>query len=474
MKENYTFLNGSLAFSSGCLIFTSLYRLLPEALKYLQELANEDNKEGREGPEHESQSNARRLQFLLMVSYFGGIIICAFFNYVLHLMTSESVVHCNHGNDVKGGGPAAHHSHSHHHADNHDVEDSGYIQQQEYQHQHDHEHHHYHDIEVPEQNPANKLQLQQLTIQIEMRDHENTPLLRKTLVPRKSLLRLFLPSESEEDGECKGFSSAERCYFKNDTCHDPHESLHYCELPELPSEPHSDGSNVNDVSALDGNQHHYEHEHEHEHQHQHQHENEHEHEHQFEHNQQQSQTRHSIHLHHEPDHHHHVNSPLSRLLLIGIQTTLAITLHKLPEGFITYITSETNPTLGVSIFISLTLHNFTEGFSMCLPLYFSMAETSKFAKVKAVSLSAILGGLSQPLGAILGYFFLKVNEDKYSLSRLNLIFGITMAITSGFLTVVALSMYGSAVSFGGNANHVMTWCIIGIILIGSSSILSAQ
>ena len=111
---------------------------------------------------------------------------------------------------------------------------------------------------------------------------------------------------------------------------------------------------------------------------------------------------------------------------------------------------------------------------MCLPLYFSMAETSKFAKVKAVSLSAILGGLSQPLGAILGYFFLKVNEDKYSLSRLNLIFGITMAITSGFLTVVALSMYGSAVSFGGNANHVMTWCIIGIILIGSSSILSAQ
>ena len=35
IKQNYRFLNGSLAFSSGCLIFTSLYRLLPSAHEYL-------------------------------------------------------------------------------------------------------------------------------------------------------------------------------------------------------------------------------------------------------------------------------------------------------------------------------------------------------------------------------------------------------------------------------------------------------
>ena len=35
IKQNYKFLNGSLAFSSGCLIFTSLYRLLPSANEYL-------------------------------------------------------------------------------------------------------------------------------------------------------------------------------------------------------------------------------------------------------------------------------------------------------------------------------------------------------------------------------------------------------------------------------------------------------
>lgn len=35
LKENYSFMNGSLAFSSGCLLFTALYRLLPEAMDNL-------------------------------------------------------------------------------------------------------------------------------------------------------------------------------------------------------------------------------------------------------------------------------------------------------------------------------------------------------------------------------------------------------------------------------------------------------
>ena len=43
IKQNYRFLNGSLAFSSGCLIFTSLYRLLPSAHEYLANSNNNNN-----------------------------------------------------------------------------------------------------------------------------------------------------------------------------------------------------------------------------------------------------------------------------------------------------------------------------------------------------------------------------------------------------------------------------------------------
>lgn len=89
-------------------------------------------------------------------------------------------------------------------------------------------------------------------------------------------------------------------------------------------------------------------------------------------------------------------------------------------------------------------------------------------KLKAVSISAVLGGLSQPLGALAGYFFMKLNhagESDINLDKLNYVFGITMAVTSGFLTVIALTMFGSAVSFSGRPNFVMIWGILGMCVI---------
>lgn len=418
LKENYSFLNGSLALSSGCLIITALYRLLPEASKYLSMLNEEAN------AEHLSK---RWQQIYLMCSYFGGILICASFNFALHLLTSESVVHCNHGNTVK-------------------EEDHG---MQEVHHNHSHVHLHSHASFEPDVCPTksnssgneNEVQdyfVEQEPVEVEVQETETTPLIRATLKPRKSIIQLFINDEAA--GECKGYTSAELCTYH----HHEHgaDKLHFCEIPQLTNhdEEVNHGEDNHGEDHLEPTLH-------------------------------LNQLHHLHHLH-EVDHHHHVNSPLSRLFLIGVETTLAITLHKLPEGFITYVTSETNPKLGFSIFISLILHNYTEGFSMCLPLFYAMS-TSRYAKLKAVSISALLGGVSQPLGALLGYLFLKVNSNKYDVHSLRFIFGITMAVTSGFLTVVALTMFGSAVSFGGNINFVISWCIVGIMLIGLSTIFSS-
>ncbi|KAI5953980.1 ZRT3 [Candida margitis] len=420
LKENYSFLNGSLALSSGCLIITALYRLLPEASGYLA-MSNEDA-----SAEHLTK---RWQQFYLMSSYFGGILICLSFNFALHLLTSESVVHCNHGNTVKEeedhGMQEIHRSHGHGHG-------------------HSHQHSHA-NIEADtnhskpstdEENQVRDYFVDQVPVEVEVEESERTPLIRATLKPRKSIIQLFLNDEAA--GECKGYTSAELCTYH----HHEHgvDRLHFCEIPQL--ENHEEGAHS--IETGDDEETHRE----------------------------PAFSSNQSHHSHEVDHHHHVNSPLSRLLLIGIETTLAITLHKLPEGFITYVTSETNPKLGFSIFISLILHNYTEGFSMCLPLYYAMT-SSKFAKIKAVAISATLGGISQPLGAFLGYCFLKVNSNKYDVHSLRFIFGVTMAVTSGFLTVVALTMFGSAVSFGGNMNFVILWCIVGIVVIGLSTIFSS-
>jgi ZIP family zinc transporter len=106
----------------------------------------------------------------------------------------------------------------------------------------------------------------------------------------------------------------------------------------------------------------------------------------------------SLHQHHEQyenqpsDHHHHV--PTNAFLAIGLQTSIAIALHKLPEGFITYATNHANPKLGFSVFLALFIHNISEGFAMALPLYLAINNRGK-----AIIWSALLGGVSQPMGA---------------------------------------------------------------------------
>lgn len=102
---------------------------------------------------------------------------------------------------------------------------------------------------------------------------------------------------------------------------------------------------------------------------------------------------HSYHDHLEQSHHHH-HVPTNAFMSIGLQTSLAIALHKLPEGFITYATNHANPQLGFAVFLALFIHNITEGFAMALPLY--LAINSRW---KAMLVSSILGGASQPLGA---------------------------------------------------------------------------
>ena len=88
----------------------------------------------------------------------------------------------------------------------------------------------------------------------------------------------------------------------------------------------------------------------------------------------------------DPAHNHHHHVPTNAFLSIGLQTSIAIALHKLPEGFITYATNHANPKLGFSVFMALFIHNITEGFAMALPLY--LAINSRW---RAMFWSSLLG-----------------------------------------------------------------------------------
>lgn len=160
----------------------------------------------------------------------------------------------------------------------------------------------------------------------------------------------------------------------------------------------------------------------------------------------------------EAQHHHHV--PTNAFLSIGLQTVIAIALHKFPEGFITYATNHVNPALGLNVFMALFVHNIAEGFSMALPLY--MALNSRF---KAIAWATLLGGLSQPVGAGVAVLWFKVAKHS-NISINGTAYGCLFAVTAGIMTSVALQLFGESLTLSHNRNYSIFCAFLGMTMLG--------
>lgn len=91
----------------------------------------------------------------------------------------------------------------------------------------------------------------------------------------------------------------------------------------------------------------------------------------------------------------------NNLYKVGIVSMLAIIIHNIPEGIITYITSSNNIKLGIMITIAIATHNIPEGITTSLPIYYSTG-----SKKKAL-IYTFVSGISELFGAILACLFLK-------------------------------------------------------------------
>jgi ZIP family zinc transporter len=167
-----------------------------------------------------------------------------------------------------------------------------------------------------------------------------------------------------------------------------------------------------------------------------------------------------------PEHHHHV--PTNAFMAIGLQTSIAIALHKAPEGFITYATNHANPTLGFAVFMALFIHNITEGFAMALPLYLALG-----SRLKAMFWSAFLGGLSQPIGAGVAALWFKIAKGTDGRgSPDEKVYGAMFAITSGVMASVALSLFSESLTLSHNKNVCIAFAFLGMAILGVSSAMT--
>lgn len=121
-------------------------------------------------------------------------------------------------------------------------------------------------------------------------------------------------------------------------------------------------------------------------------------------------------------------------LQIGLQSSIAIALHKIPEGFIIFSANRVDANLGLATFVSLFIHNLMEGFTMSLSLYMALR-----SRTKAVLWALLIGCGSQPLGAAMAIVWFKTVGD----ARKDL-YGGLFAVTAGVMISLAFSLYSEA------------------------------
>lgn len=525
LHNNQGFLVCSLSLSAGVLIFTAFFKLMPQALEYF----------GKSPKLKDSPSLA--MQFLI-ITFLVGVITCACINMFIHAFTSKSIVHCAHDGDhhhdnesEESNGsldlnqnPFAYsppqseshlHTHSHSHTHTHTHSDSpsrshSPSQMESYTGCRSSTDISSHDMPGPLDTSdvckATKSAVNSapLTCTRIIRS-ETTPLLARTassatldttnytgtetksLLKKKSIVDItqWTFRGKKSIGKCMGFDNVETCCGKckniNGESIDAHDIIDYIEpetmshrhlhLDQAKSRTHSYSSTNLDQQVIcqktlsEPTIH--------------------SHSHRAASTGTPEQANSAGHVHtHEGDeelgldkdeiHHHHVSTRYSHLFSIGMQTAFAISVHKIPEGFLTFATTHADRELGFSVFVALAVHNISEGFTIAFPLFLALQ-----SRTLAIGLAVVLGGLSQPLGALLawavfGSGLLPGGDDAVTDEKAQLVFGLIVSITSGFLAIIGLQMYGTAISVGGSQHTTMMWAFLGIAIIGLAGSLSSH
>lgn len=131
---------------------------------------------------------------------------------------------------------------------------------------------------------------------------------------------------------------------------------------------------------------------------------------------------------HEPAHVEDIAHPdqkKKKLYRMGLFTALAIGIHNFPEGIATFSAYLIDPSIGIPIAIAIAIHNVPEGIAVSVPIYYATD-----SKVKAFWYS-FSSGLSEPVGAVIGYILLKTFFTEYT-------FGILFAAVAGIMVFISL------------------------------------
>lgn len=146
-----------------------------------------------------------------------------------------------------------------------------------------------------------------------------------------------------------------------------------------------------------------------------------------------------------------------KLMRMGTLTALAIAIHNFPEGLATFTSAIKDPSLGIAIATAIAIHNIPEGIAVSMPVYYATGD-----KKKAFKLS-FLSGLSEPVGAVIGYLILYrfFNE---------VVFGVLFALVAGIMVFISVDeLLPTAREYG--EPHLSIYGMVGGMMVMAVSLL---
>lgn len=146
-----------------------------------------------------------------------------------------------------------------------------------------------------------------------------------------------------------------------------------------------------------------------------------------------------------------------KLMRTGIYTALAIGIHNFPEGMATFTAALRDPNLGIPIAIAIAIHNIPEGIAVAVPIFYATGN-----KKKAFWLS-FLSGLSEPVGALIGFAILMPFMSAT-------VFGVLFAAVAGIMVFISLDeLLPSAREYG--EHHLSIYGLVAGMIVMAVSLL---
>jgi len=147
-----------------------------------------------------------------------------------------------------------------------------------------------------------------------------------------------------------------------------------------------------------------------------------------------------------------------KLMRMGMFSALAIGIHNFPEGLATFMSGLTNPTLGISIAVAIAIHNIPEGLAVSAPIFYATK-----SRKKAFVLS-FLSGLTEPIGALIGYFVLRSIFNEAT-------FGVIFASVAGIMVYISLDELLPTAEEYGEHHLAIGGLIVGMFIMAMSLLL---